>query len=95
MSLRVFAEPQLAKLHHLRTQDGRREIDFILERKDGKVIAVEVKWGSVVSESDAVHLNWLQEQIGPRLIDKMIINTGEHAYRTQSGVAVIPLALLG
>jgi len=95
LSLRVFGEPSRTQLYHLRTQDGRKEIDFILERPDGKVLAIEAKFGSVVNPGDIKHLDWLGQQIGDQLVDKVIINTGRTAYRTSSGVAVIPLALLG
>jgi hypothetical protein len=41
------------------------------------------------------HLNWLDDQLGNRLADKVLINTGDFAYRRPDGVAVVPLALLG
>jgi hypothetical protein len=39
--------------------------------------------------------SWLHEQISDRLADRVIITTGEHAFRRPDGVAVVPLALLG
>jgi uncharacterized protein len=41
------------------------------------------------------HLRWLQEQLGPDLLDAMVVTTGTHAYRRPDGVAVVPAALLG
>jgi hypothetical protein len=37
----------------------------------------------------------LERQVGGALIDKVVLTTGEFAYRDQNGTAVIPLALLG
>jgi hypothetical protein len=36
-----------------------------------------------------------RRQIGDRVADKVIVTTGEFAYRRPDGVAVIPRALLG
>jgi uncharacterized protein len=40
-------------------------------------------------------LNWLRQQIGDRLADRIVVYTGRFAYRRSDGVAVVPLALLG
>ena len=95
LTLRVFAQPLGAKVFHMRTRNGDHEIDFIIERPDHKVIAVEVKLSAAPSENAAKHLNWLQDVIGDQLIDKVMLTTAPGAYRTRDGVAVIPLALLG
>ncbi len=47
------------------------------------------------AERDVRHLNWLHAQIGDRLVDRVVITTGDHAYRRADGVAVVPLALTG
>jgi len=44
-SVQVYAARNETKLRHLRTARGRQEIDLIVERADGKVVAVEVKLG--------------------------------------------------
>lgn len=38
---------------------------------------------------------WLRRQLPDRVLDTMVINTGEYPYRKNDRVAVIPLALLG
>jgi len=95
LTLRVLAQPLRASVCHLRTQRGEHEIDIIVERPDHKVLAIEVKLTSAPSVADARHLNWLQSQVGDLLVDKVIICTGEYAYRQEDGTAVIPLGLLG
>ncbi|MCL2781075.1 MAG: DUF4143 domain-containing protein [Actinomycetia bacterium] len=95
LTLRVLAQPQQANVYHLRTHRGEHEVDLIVERPDHKVLAIEVKLSSAPSVSDAKHLNWLAAEIGADLLDKVIISTGQHAYRQEDGTAVLPLGLLG
>ncbi len=95
LSVRVYAQACEARVHHLRTQGGEHEIDLIVERADGAVVALEVKLGAVINERDVRHLRWLADQIGPRLIDAAVVSTGREAFRRSDGVGVIPAALLG
>jgi hypothetical protein len=59
------------------------------------VVALEVKLAADVGDKDVRHLLWLREQLGPRLLDAVVITTGTDAYRRADGVAVVPAALLG
>lgn len=94
-SVRVYASAASAQVGHLRTKETDREIDLIVEGEGRHVVALEVKLSGSVSDRDVRHLSWLQKQIGDRLADRVLITTGEHAYRRRDGVAVVPLALLG
>jgi len=95
LSVQVYAARNETKLRHLRTARGRQEIDLIVERADGKVVAVEVKLARDVSGDDVKHLNWLDDKLGDRVLDRIVVTTGPRAYRRRDGVAVVPLALLG
>lgn len=94
-SVRVYAQAADASVGHLRTYAGEREIDLIVERGDGRVVAMEVKLRPLATDKDVTHLSWLQEQIGPDLLDAVVITTGAEAYRRSDGIAVVPAALLG
>lgn len=94
-SVRVYAQSAWARVHHLRTQDGNREVDLIVEGEDRNVIALEVKLTATPSDSNVRHLLWLREHLGARVVDTAVITTGRYAYRRPDGVAVIPAALLG
>lgn len=94
-SVRVYAQANEASVKHLRTKGGRQEIDLIVERADGRVVALEVKLTRTVADHDVRHLLWLKRQIGQDLLDAAILTTGPSAYRRTDGVAVIPAALLG
>lgn len=94
-TVRVIAQSLEARISHLRTQSGVREIDLIVEFEGGKVIAIETKLGSTVGDHDVRHLIWLQDQLGDDLLDAVVITSGPGAYRRPDGVAVVPAALLG
>lgn len=94
-SLRIYAQLAEATVGHFRTHRGDHEADAIIERADGKVVAVEVKLSATVSDSDVRHLLWLKEKLGEDLLDAVIVTTGPHAYRRIDGIAVIPAALIG
>lgn len=94
-SVRVYASAADAEVGHLRTKSGAREIDLIVEGDDRRVVAIEVKLAQTVIDHDVRHLNWLHEQLGDRLADRIVLTSGRFAYRRPDGVAVVPLALLG
>lgn len=95
LCVRVYAQAAEAQVGHLRTRAGEHEIDLIVEGADGRVVALEVKVAREVGDSDVKHLHWLEQQIGPGLLDAAVITSGPHAYRRADGIAVIPAALLG
>lgn len=95
LCVRVPAQAAEAEIRHLRTRNGDHEVDLILVRPDGGVLALEVKLSGTITNSDVRHLHWLRKQIGDRLIDAIVINTGPGAYRRPDGIGVVPLGLLG
>jgi hypothetical protein len=70
-------------------------VDLIVQRRDQRVVALEVKLAATVGPGDVRHLLWLREQLGDDLLDAAVVTTGTHAYRRPDGIAVIPAALLG
>lgn len=95
LGVRIMAQAAEASVRHLRTQAGEHEVDLIVEADDWRILAIEVKLASSVSDSDVKHLLWLRERMPDSIIDLAVVNTGAHAYRRPDGIAVIPLALLG
>lgn len=94
-SVRVYADAMNARVGHLRTKNGDHEVDIIVETNDTRCVAFEVKLADTVHDGDVRHLHWLRQQLGARLADSVVLNTGPHAYRRQDGIAVVPLCLLG
>lgn len=95
LSLRVYADSAGAKVHHLRTPRGDHEVDLVLTRDDGAVVAFEVKLAPTVDDADVTHLRWLRDRLGDELLDAVVVTTGPGAYRRPDGIAVVPAALLG
>lgn len=95
LGVRVAAQAAEARVFHLRTRAGIHEIDLIVERADQRVVAIEVKLGALVDDRDVRHLRWLASEIGPDLLDAVVVTTGAEAYRRADGIAVVPGALLG
>ena len=62
------------RLYFWRTQTGQ-EVDFLIERA-GKVVAIEVKWGHQINESDIKHLKHLAEDLKERLLFSVILYSG-------------------
>lgn len=93
--MRVLAQANEATVAHLRIEDGRHEVDLIVERADGHILTIEVKLGSAVRDEDVKHLLWLRDVVGDQLVDAVVLSTGLQAYRWRDGIAVLPLGLLG
>jgi predicted AAA+ superfamily ATPase len=94
-SVRVYAQAAEAEVRHLRTHGGEREVDLIVVRDDGRILAIEVKLSRTPSDEDVRHLRWLRDRMGGDLLDAVVITTGPEAYRRPDGIAVVPAALLG
>jgi len=96
LSVRVYAQAAEATVMHMRTREPHEhEIDLIVQRHDGPVLAIEVKLARTIQDADVRHLLWLRDRIGAELLDMVIVTTGPEAYRRRDGVAVVPAALLG
>jgi predicted AAA+ superfamily ATPase len=95
LSVRVYAQATRARVSHLRTRNGDHEVDLVVERRDGRILAIEAKLAAIPDDHDVRHLHWLAQQIGSDLLDAVVITTGPYAYRRPDGIAVVPAALLG
>ncbi len=95
LGVRTYAAAAGARVSHLRTHRGEHEVDLVVTRDDGRMVALEVKLAPVPGDDDVRHLRWLREQIGEDLLDAAVITTGPAAFRRTDGIAVIPAALLG
>ena len=80
------------RLHHLRTEQGRHEIDLIAELAGERLIGIEVKAGSVASADDAKHLAWLREEIGERFVAGVVLHTGARTYEVGERIVAAPIA---
>jgi len=94
-SVRVYAQAAEARIYHMRTMGERHEVDIIVERADGRFLGMEVRLASTITDADVAHLKWLKTKAGNDMLDAVVINTGQYAYRRKDGIAVVPAALFG
>jgi len=78
---------------HFRTASGD-EVDLVLERDDGAVIAFEIKAGTRIHSEDLRGIRTLRTRLGPRLETAAILYTGDFAYTHDDGTMVLPLDTL-
>lgn len=60
LCIRVAAQAAEADVGHLRTRNGDHEVDLVVIREDGDVLAIEVKAAGAVDDGDTKHLQWLR-----------------------------------
>jgi len=65
VSAQVYAQANEATVHHLRSRDGDHEVDLIIERRDQRVVALEVKLDGVPGSSDVYESNWAKTSSTP------------------------------
>lgn len=82
-----------SRFYHYRDSRGR-EIDLLIERPDGRIIAGDVKAGSTVRPADAEHLGRLRDTIGDRFEQGLLLYTGERPLSVSERVQALPLSRL-
>jgi predicted AAA+ superfamily ATPase len=82
------------RLHHLRTEGGRQEIDVVVEYGGGRVFGIEVKATSSPKADDARHLRWLEQRLGDRFIGGAVLHTGPRAFELADKIVASPIANL-
>ena len=82
------------RAYHLRQQQGRHEVDVVLEAANGRVIGVEVKAEAAPTVRSARHLAWLRDEIGDRFIAGVVLHTGPRPYALGDRLAALPICAL-
>ena len=79
---------------HLRDQQGRREVDLIVEAPDGRIIAIEIKATAAPKRDDARHLIWLRDEFGPTFVAGIVFHTGPMAFKLDQNIHALPISVL-
>lgn len=82
-----------AELYHFRTSDGK-EVDFVLEQPDGRVLAVEVKRSESVSMADFKGIMAFQELAGSDFIGGIVLYSGRNVAPFGPNLWAVPLHVL-
>ncbi len=80
----------VAQLHHFRTSDGK-EVDFVLERPDGKIAAIEVKGRDSVTTADFKGLKELCEQTEKDFICGIVLYCGNKTIPFDNNMWAVPV----
>ncbi len=96
--LRIYAESFGAKLYHYQDYSGR-EIDAVIELRDGDWCAFEIKLGANKIDEAAENLNYLRKRIEnaggkPPKICCVVSGLVTAAYQRPDGVYVVPILAL-
>lgn len=82
------------RLHHLRTEKGRQEVDLIIEYGAGRLVGVEIKAKAAPTTHDARHLRWLHDELGDRFVHGLVLHTGPAIYPLGDQITAVPICAL-
>ena len=82
------------RLHHLRTEQGRHEVDLLGELAGGRLVGIEVKAGASPTREDARHLTWLRDRLGERFAAGVVLHTGPRLYELGERIVAAPICTL-
>lgn len=95
--LRVYAELMDGEVFHYRDKSGL-EADAVVQLKDGRWGAVEVKMGKKEVEKAADNLLKLSRHVDADKMNPpsflMVLTAGDYAYRREDGVVMVPAGCL-
>jgi predicted AAA+ superfamily ATPase len=83
-----------AQLFHYRDQQGRSEVDVIVEAADGSLVAIEVKAAQSVAAADLRHLAGLRDKLGTAFRHGFLVYLGDAAVSFGERLSAVPLASL-
>ena len=75
---------------HWRTHDGA-EVDLVLERVDGSVVAIEVKASPDVRADDLKGIHALSRKLGDDQVTGVVLHTGRSGWRIGKNVLAVPI----
>lgn len=90
LSLRVPG----CRMHHLRTSQGRNEIDLVIEVGARRLVAIEIKATSTPDPSDATHLRWFRRELGDAVLATVLLHTGPNTLTFDDGTIAAPISAL-
>lgn len=78
---------------HWRDRTGR-EVDLILERPDGAVVAIEVKRTATPTRAAFRWLTYLRDRLGDRFLHGLVLHTGPDALPFGERLSAVPISSL-
>jgi uncharacterized protein len=72
-------------------RDGPREVDVVVERPSGEIVAIEVKAGATVRRHDFAGLTHLRDRLGERLVAGVVLYAGQRTLPFGDRLWAVPL----
>ena len=92
------AGPDPVSVFFMRDRNGKLEADFVLERADGAVVALEVKATHSPSRDDAKHLRWLRDRMDRsspgKFCNGLLLHCGEKTVEIGDRLHMAPISTL-
>lgn len=82
-----------ARLFHFRDRIGP-EIDLVLEHRDGRVVAIDVKASTSPGRDSFRWLSYLRDRLGDRFVQGIVLYTGSDALSFGDRLAALPIEAL-
>lgn len=82
------------RLFHLRSEQGRHEVDLLAELPGKRLIGIEVKADAAPGRDAAKHLCWLRDRIGERFVRGAVLHTGPRMYELDERIVAVPISTL-
>jgi predicted AAA+ superfamily ATPase len=81
------------QIYYLRTKDGQ-EIDIVLEARNSKLVAIEVKASSSFDPKDLEAIRDFQKATGDRFQRGIIFYTGQQVHKIDEKIYILPIQTL-
>lgn len=76
-------------VNHYREHAGR-EVDFVLEDRDGQVVGIEVKSAQRVGRDAVANLEHLHDLLGDRFVRGIVLHTGDQTLAMSDRIVALP-----
>ena len=81
------------QIHHFRTHTGQ-EIDFLLERRDGSIVCIEVKSGQKVDASSFKTMKMLEAEMKKKFLRGIVLYDGNEVIPFEKNLYAVPIQAL-
>jgi len=92
MKLNTWSKTK-SRIYHYRTQLGK-EIDFLLERSDGSIVAIEIKSSTAVDSSSFAAMISLSHDLKKKFVRGIVFYAGKEVIPFGNNLLALPIQSL-
>lgn len=85
--------PLMLSLSHFRSHAGR-EVDAVLESRDGSLCGIEMKFGATIRSEDFGGLRYLREVAGPKFRGGYVLYSGDRVISVAPDLHALPVSAI-